>query len=94
MAPYTTFRIGGPAKYFYTPPHQYIGGGGIAKTIDNLVKAVRIAQELKIPYFILGGGSNLLISDEGFNGLVIKIKDLRFKIKDATITAGAGLTLA
>jgi UDP-N-acetylmuramate dehydrogenase len=83
LAPYTTFKIGGPAKYFY-----------IAKTIDNLVKAVQIARELKISYFVLGGGSNILVSDKGFDGLVIKIKDLRPEIKDATITAGAGLALA
>ena len=58
---YTTFRIGGKAKYFFT-----------AETKEDLIKAVVAAKELKLPFFILGGGSNLLVSDRGFRGLVIK----------------------
>ena len=58
---YTTFRIGGPAKYFF-----------VAKTKENLIEAIKMAKKMKLPFFILGGGSNLLVSDEGFNGLVIK----------------------
>jgi len=58
---YTTFKIGGPAKYFY-----------IAKTKEDLIEAIKEAKKLKLPFFILGGGSNLLVSDKGFNGLVIK----------------------
>jgi len=59
---YTTYKIGGPAKYFF-----------IARTKDDLITAVKAAEKLKLPVFILGGGSNLLISEKGFNGLVIKI---------------------
>lgn len=58
---YTTFRIGGRAKYFFE-----------AKTKKDLIEAVRLAKKTKLPFFILGGGSNLLVSDKGFNGLVIK----------------------
>lgn len=58
---YTTFKIGGPAKYFY-----------IAKTKEDLIEAIKKAKKIKLPFFILGGGSNLLVSDKGFNGLVIK----------------------
>jgi len=58
---YTTFKIGGPAKYFFT-----------AKNKNDLIKALREAKKLNLPFFILGGGSNVLISDKGFNGLVIK----------------------
>ena len=69
---YTTFKIGGPAKYFY-----------IAKTKTELIEVIKKAKNLnpspfpkgdrvKLPFFILGGGSNLLVSDKGFNGLVIK----------------------
>jgi len=58
---YTTFKIGGPAKYFY-----------IAKTKTELIKAIKKAKEIKLPFFILGGGSNLLVSDNGFKGLVIR----------------------
>ncbi len=58
---YTTFRIGGPADFFYE-----------AKTEKNLIKAVKTAKILKMPYFILGNGSNILFSDKGFRGLVIR----------------------
>ena len=58
---YTTFKIGGPAKYFYT-----------AKTKENLITAIKKAKELKLSFFILGGGSNLLVSDKGFRSLVVK----------------------
>ncbi|MDI6602912.1 MAG: FAD-binding protein, partial [Patescibacteria group bacterium] len=58
---YTTFRIGGPAKYFF-----------IAKTKEEIIKAIKWAKENKLPFFILGEGSNILVSDKGFNGLVIK----------------------
>ncbi|MFH1575621.1 MAG: UDP-N-acetylmuramate dehydrogenase [Candidatus Nealsonbacteria bacterium] len=58
---YTTFKIGGPARYFFT-----------AKTKESLLKAVKEAKNRHWRLFILGGGSNLLVSDEGFKGLVIK----------------------
>jgi len=58
---YTTFKIGGRAKYFYA-----------AKDKEDLIRAITLAKKMKLPFFILGGGSNLLISDRGFNGLVIK----------------------
>ena len=71
LAKYTTFRIGGPAKYFF-----------VAKNGKNLIKAIKWAKVNKVPYFILGGGSNLLVSDKGFRGLVIKIQNLKFKIQN------------
>src|SRR6267142_2355435 len=58
---HTTFRIGGPADFYIA-----------ARTPDELVSALRAAHELKIPSFLLGGGSNLLVSDEGFRGLVVR----------------------
>lgn len=61
MAKHTTFGIGGPADLFYE-----------AKTKEELIKAVKSARELKIPFFILGSGSNILVSDKGLRGLVIK----------------------
>lgn len=57
---YTTFRIGGNADYFATP-----------KTAEDLALLQRWLNEREIPVFILGGGSNLLISDAGFRGVVI-----------------------
>lgn len=58
---YTTFQIGGKAKYFF-----------VAKTKTDLISAIKMAKKMNLPFFIFGGGSNLLVSDKGFNGLVIK----------------------
>lgn len=82
LAPYTTFKIGGPAKYFL-----------IAESNDEIVKAIELAKELGIKYFILGNGSNILISDKGFDGLVIKTENKKIEIKDDIINAEAGLPL-
>ncbi|MCX6745625.1 MAG: UDP-N-acetylmuramate dehydrogenase [Candidatus Parcubacteria bacterium] len=83
LAKYTTFKIGGPAKYFF-----------IAKENEDLVRAVTFAKKLKLPFYILGNGSNVLISDQGFNGLVIlnKASDIIFK-KDNKVVADAGVML-
>jgi len=62
LAPYTTFGIGGPARWFIE-----------ASTEDDLLHAVRFAREQDVPLFVLGGGSNLLVSDAGFNGVVLHI---------------------
>ncbi len=61
LAKYTTFRIGGKAKYFFA-----------AKNKDEIIKAIKWAKNKNLPFFILGGGSNLLVSDKGYRGLVIK----------------------
>jgi len=60
LAPYTTFKIGGPADFFCSVTSE-----------DDVREAVEYAREKKIPFFVVGGGSNLLISDKGFRGLVI-----------------------
>jgi UDP-N-acetylmuramate dehydrogenase len=80
---YTTYKIGGPARYFFT-----------AKTKEKLMAALKAAKNLKLPVFILGGGSNLLISDKGFKGLVIKIniKDINLRQNEVQVGAGADLT--
>ena len=58
---HTTFRIGGPADWFVA-----------ARTPGTLVAALAAAHALELPVFLLGGGSNLLVSDEGFRGLVVR----------------------
>jgi len=68
---YTTFKIGGPAKYFF-----------IAKSKEDLIEAVRFAKQKGLPFFILGGGSNLLVADEGYDGMVIKIQNSKFEIQN------------
>ncbi|GAB5518878.1 MAG: UDP-N-acetylmuramate dehydrogenase [Rhodothermales bacterium] len=60
LAPLTTFKIGGPADLFVAPT-----------TADELARAVRLAREIKIPYFLLGLGANILIGDGGFRGVII-----------------------
>ena len=80
---YTTFKIGGRARYFF-----------IAKEKEELVKAVKTAKKFKLPFLILGGGSNLLLSDKGFNGLVIKNEARNFKINKKTIIAESGAILS
>ena len=64
---YTTFKIGGPARYFF-----------VAESKEDLIKAIQMAKKLDLPFFILGGGSNLLVSDEGYKGLVIKIQNTKY----------------
>lgn len=61
LAPYTTFRIGGPADLFCEP-----------HSADELAAAVLAARELEVPYFVLGLGANVLVGDRGFRGLVIR----------------------
>ena len=80
---YTTFKIGGPAKYFFA-----------AKTKGDLIEAVSVAKKLRLPFFILGGGSNLLISDDGFKELVIKIENLKLKIENSKLIVDAGVSLS
>ena len=60
LATYTTMKVGGPAETF-----------AVVNTTDQLLKLVRWARGIELPYFILGGGSNMLISDAGIRGLVI-----------------------
>lgn len=83
LAKYTTFRVGGKARYFF-----------IAETKKDLIAAVKTARDLKIPFFILGGGSNVLISDKGFNGLIVKNEARNFKIEKETARAESGAILS
>ncbi len=67
LAGYTTFKIGGPARYFY-----------IVRTTRNLINAVKAAKKCKLPFFVLGGGSNILVADRGYNGLIIKLQTTNY----------------
>jgi len=80
---YTTFRIGGPAEFFFE-----------AKTKEDLIGAVNLAKEKNLPFFILGGGSNLLVSDKGYKGVVINFQLSSFVIEKNKIIIGAGARLA
>lgn len=73
LAPYTTFKIGGPARYFCEVKDQF-----------DALTAFEFANEKSVPVFLLGGGSNILISDDGFNGLVVKIVNRGIEVVEQT----------
>ena len=80
----TTFKIGGPAKYF-----------SICASIEDLLEAVTWCKDNGQPWFILGNGSNILVSDDGFPGMVIRLGgDFKNVVFDDNIVgAGAGVLL-
>jgi len=80
---YTNYKIGGFGKYFF-----------VAKNKESLVLALEFAKKNKLPVFIFGGGSNLLVSDKGFKGLVIKIDILGIEFCGKNVIVGAGVNLA
>ena len=84
MASHTTFKIGGPADYFVKP-----------ETVEELAAVLKFCKEEEVPYFILGNGSNLLVGDKGFRGVVIQLyKNFDgMTIEGTTVTAKAGAML-
>jgi len=83
LAPYTTFHIGGPAAYFIQP-----------ESIQQFGSALEWALERKHPYFVLGGGANILVHDRGFEGLVIHTEKLaHISVEKPRIHAGCGLSV-
>ena len=84
MKHHTTFNIGGPAEYFL-----------LAHKEKETFHAIKVAKKLKIPMFVMGGGSNLLVSDRGVKGLVVKnqAREPIVLIKSAVIKAPAGMVL-
>lgn len=80
---YTTFRIGGKADFFAEP-----------ESIDEIIKAVQFAKEKKIPFVVMGNGSNILVNDKGYRGLVIKMKNEKLKIKNDLMVCEAGVPLS
>ena len=67
LSKHTTFRLGGSAKFFVRP-----------KTITQIIEIIQLCNKYKIYYFILGNGSNLLVSDQGYYGVVIQINENNF----------------
>ncbi len=82
LAKYTTYKIGGPADYFIS-----------VKNFEELKKALRFVEDNSLSFFILAGGSNVLFSDEGFRGLIIKIDNKELSIYENEITVGAGILM-
>lgn len=85
LAPLTTFKIGGPATYFV-----------VVKTAEECIAAVRAAQADNMPWFLLGGGSDVLVADSGFDGLVIKseLRDIEVNEETGIVRAGSGVLLS
>lgn len=84
LAPHTSYQVGGPARVYAEP-----------ETLDDLVRLLEIAEEEKLETFLLGKGSNLLVSDEGFPGLVINLNRCCSVLSHQgnRIVAGAGVSL-
>ncbi len=61
LAPLTTMKVGGPARYFVE-----------AETSEDIREAIAFARSRNLPFFVLGGGSNLVVADAGFDGVVVK----------------------
>jgi UDP-N-acetylmuramate dehydrogenase len=82
LAKYTSWRIGGPARYFAN-----------AQTVEALAAALNWAHERSQPVCLLGGGTNLLMRDSGFPGLVLRYRAQELRIDEATrrawVAAGA-----
>lgn len=79
LSPYTTYKIGGKADYFYT-----------ANSKEELTRAIEMSKEEKIPFFILGTGANILVGDKGFRGLVIHNKAQGFRFENNLLIAESG----
>jgi UDP-N-acetylmuramate dehydrogenase len=80
---YTTFKIGGPAEHFVD-----------AKSIEDVQEVFAWAKENNQPIRVLGGGSNMLISDAGLKGLVMKLNLDKLEFDDNKIIVGSGVILA
>lgn len=84
MNRHTSFKIGGPADIFVS-----------AQSVEELARVIGKAKELGIPYYILGKGSNLLVSDKGIRGVVISILNLNsVTVSGEEIIAESGASLA
>lgn len=84
MSSHTTFRIGGAADYFVLP-----------ETAEDVANVLKLCRQENLPYFILGNGSNLLVGDKGFRGVVIQLyKNFDgIEIQGTKVTARSGAML-
>ena len=83
LSRYSSYKIGGPAQFFY-----------IAKNLEQLGDAVTKARNEGLPIFVLGGGTNLVFDDYGFNGLVLKPELVKLETQSPAITAEAGILMS
>lgn len=82
LAPFTSFGIGGPARYLAE-----------VRDADQLREALRFARDQGLPFFLMGGGSNILVSDRGFGGVVIRLSGGAVRREGNEVEAEAGVDL-
>lgn len=83
MKNHTSFKVGGPADILITP-----------RNYDEVIKVIKLCNDEKLPYYIVGKGSNLLVKDGGFRGIIIKLTELNdIKVVDEKIIAQCGADL-
>lgn len=84
MKKHTTFRIGGPCDIFVKP-----------RSIEEIRQIIEVVKENKVPYYVVGNGSNLLVSDDGYRGVIINLFNnfSDITVEGNTITASAGALL-
>ncbi len=80
---YTTFKIGGRARYFF-----------VAKTKKEIISSILAVKKYNLPFFILGGGSNILVADGGYKGLVIRLQVRGYRLHGNIIYTEAGIILS
>ena len=85
MSSHTTFRIGGPADYFVMP-----------SSAGEIRRITELCMDQKIPYYVIGNGSNLLVGDKGYRGVIIQVfKNMRdIQVEGETVRAQAGALLS
>lgn len=82
---HTTFKIGGNCKIFVEP-----------KSVDNIIEILKICKDNNLKFFIIGNGSNLLVSDNGYDGVIIKLKEnfSNIYLNDGYVVSQSGATLS
>ena len=84
MKNHTTFKIGGPAQYYVTP-----------ESVTQIQEVVSLCRDMNMPLHVIGNGSNILVGDDGVDGVVLALFNTfsDYEIKDNVITAQAGMSL-
>ncbi|MFH1790010.1 MAG: UDP-N-acetylmuramate dehydrogenase [bacterium] len=83
LSKHTTFKIGGPTRYLL-----------VINETEKMIEALDFLSGQGVDYLLIGGGSNVLMPDEGFDGVIIKVKSEKFIVDDTIISADAGVSLA
>lgn len=83
MAPHTIYKIGGVARFFVE-----------ASTADDVVEAIGFAAKHKLPFVIIGAGSNMLVADEGFDGVAIRMTGGEVRVDGEWLVCDAGVMMA